>query len=311
MPRAHRLRNALIGCGFPSLLIGCATFSGLSAQEAAPLVLQLPASTEALGLGNVFPVSGRDADAVFYNAGALVAARGIGLAGQRFAPGSTLVGASAALPWLGGGVGLGIQSLAYDATSDSLPPTLSDLVTDGEVAVAEMVASLGYARELGPIDLGVVGKVVEERWGGVRASAFAADLGATAEVAFFTLGLAVQNIGSDLSFAGVDLAMPERVAVSGSFEPEPLGPLDIRAAAAIARRSDGEIIPAGGLDVRFWPVQGRTFIGRVGLQRVPEGPSQPLSFGLAFWGDSFAVEYGFQSFEGPHDAHRLGVRWRQ
>ncbi len=311
MLRAHDPRNALLGRGMLALLIGLPAPSPLSAQVTAPLVLQLPASTEALGLGNAFPVSGRDADAVFYNPGALVAARGIGLAGQRFGPGSTLLGASAALPWLAGVVGLGVQSLAYDAASDSLPPTVSDLLSDGEVAVAELAASLGYARELGPVSLGVVGKLLEERLGGGRASTFAADLGATAEVAFLTLGLAIQNIGSDLTFDGVELAMPDRVTLSGAFEPESLGPLDVRAAAAISRRSDGEIIPAGGLDVRYWPVRGRTFIGRVGVQRVPDGPARPLSFGLAFWGDSFAVEYAFQAFDGSHDTHRAGVRWRQ
>jgi hypothetical protein len=285
MLRICHLRAALLGCGMLTPLLGGAPSVPLSAQESAPLVLQLPASTEALGLGNVFPVSGRNADAVFYNAGALVAARGIGLSGQRVGSGSTLLDASGALPWHGGVVGLGIQSLAYDATSDSLPPTLSDLLTDGEVAVSELAASLGYARELGPVNLGMVGKLLEQRLGGVRASAFAADVGATTEVAFFTLGLAVQNIGSDLSLDGVELAMPDRVTLSGAFEPEPLGPLDVRAAAAVWRRSDGEIIPAGGVDVR--------------------------SFGLGFWGDSFAVEYAFQSFDGAHDAHRVGLRWRQ
>lgn len=311
MPRICHLRIVLLGLGMLTPPIGGPTSFPLSAQESAPLVLQLPASTEALGLGNVFPVSGRDADAVFYNAGALAAARGIGLAGQRMGSSSTLLGASGALPWLGGAVGLGVQSLAYGANSDSLPPTLSDLLADGEVAVAELAASIGYARDLGPVGLGIVGKLLEERLGGARASAFAADVGATTQVAFLTLGLAIQNIGSDLSLGAVELAMPDRVTLSGAFEPEPLGPLDVRAAAAVWRRSDGEIIPAGGLDVRYWPVQGRTFIGRIGVQRVPDGPAQPLSLGLAFWGDSFALEYAFQAFDGPHDAHRVGLRWRQ
>ncbi|NIU74791.1 MAG: hypothetical protein GWN71_14765, partial [Gammaproteobacteria bacterium] len=180
--------------GALALLTWAPPASHLDGQEQAPLVLGLPASTEAMGLGNVFPVSGRDADAVFYNPAALAVARGMGVAGQRYGSGSTLLTGSAALPWLGGGVGLGIQSLAYDAASDTAAPTLSDLVNDGGTAVAEMAASLGYAREVGPLSLGVVAKLLEQRLGSARASAWAADLGATAEVAFLTLGLAIQNV---------------------------------------------------------------------------------------------------------------------
>jgi hypothetical protein len=106
------------------------------------------------------------------------------------------------------------------------------------------------------------------------------------------------------------LELPDRVTLSVAFEPEPVGPFDMRAVGAVARRTDGEIIPAGGVDIRFWPVQGRTFIGRIGLQRVPHGPAKPLSFGLAFWGDAFAVEYAFRNYD-EASAHRIGVRWRQ
>jgi hypothetical protein len=36
-----------------------------------------------------------------------------------------------------------------------------------------------------------------------------------------------------------------------------------------------------------------------------------LTFGLAFWGDAFSLEYAFQGYEGSDDTHRFGVRWRQ
>jgi len=57
-------------------------------------------------------------------------------------------------------------------------------------------------------------------------------------------------------------------------------------------------------------VQGRTFIARVGVQRVPDGPAKPVTFGLAFWGDAFVVEYAFRDYSDA-SAHRVGVRWRQ
>ena len=132
------------------LLVGVPFPDTATAQAPAPLLFDLPASTEAMGLGNVFPVSGRDASAVFYNPGALAEARGAGVAAQRIGQGSTLFTGSAALPWLGGGVGFGVQALADDARSGA-PPTEADLVSDGDEAVSEMSASLGYAREVGPV----------------------------------------------------------------------------------------------------------------------------------------------------------------
>lgn len=290
----------------------CASLAGgpLVAQAPAPVVLDLPASTEALGLGTVFPVSGRDSDALFYNAGVLADARGIGVAAQRIASSGTLLTASGAASWGGGGVGVGVQSLAYDARMGT-PPDASDLSSRGELAVAELVASVGYGRVLGPIRAGAVGKLVEARIGGTRASGLALDLGIATELAFGTVGLAVQNLGPELELGTFDMPMPDRVTLAGSFEPVPFGPLDVRAAAAVSRRTDGEVAPGVGLDVRYWPVEGRTFIGRVGARRVPDGSALPVTFGLAFWGDALALEYAFQAHRAADDAHRLGVRWRR
>ena len=292
-----------------ALALGCSFPLPLDGQTRAALVLGLPASTEAMSLGDVFPVSGRDADAVFYNPAALTAARGVGVAGQRIGSGTAMFGASGALPWLGGGVGIGVQALSYDVGENGRPVE-ADVVSGGSVAVAELVATIGYGREWGPVRLGAAGKMVEQRIGTRRGATGAVDLGATADVAFMTLGLAVQNLGPDLRLGNEDMGLPDRVTLSGAFEPEPVGPFDMRAVAAVARRTDGEIIPAGGVDIRFWPIQGRTFIGRVGVRRVADGPARPVTFGLAFWGDGFAVEYAFQGYDGA-DAHRVGVRWRQ
>lgn len=295
---------------FRSLVAAWLAAGGVAAQAPAPLILELPASTEAMGLGNVFPVSGRDADGLFYNPATLDRASGVGVAVQRFGSRSTILTGSGALPWLGGGIGVGVQALAYDAGEGGVP-TENDLVSDGDVAVSEMAASVGYAREVSGLRLGMAGKVLEQRIGRANASTVAIDLGVTADVAFLTLGLAVQNLGPDLGLGEVELELPDRIALAGSFEPEPLGPLDVRAAAAVSRRGDGEIIPAGGVDIRYWPVQGRTFIVRIGARRVPDSPADPLAFGLAFWGDAIAVEYAFQSYTGTEDAHRIGLRWRQ
>lgn len=302
--------NRLFSLAFAGLSLTLLSTDGARAQVSAPLVFDLPASTEAMGMGNAFQLAAGDADAVFYNPGALAGAGGTGVAVQRLATGARLLTGSGALSWLGGGVGVGVQALSYDAVGGAAP-THSDLESGGDLAVSEMAASVGYARSVGSVQLGAVAKLVEQRIGASTAATGAVDLGATVDVAFVTLGLAVQNLGPDVRLAEMDLAMPYRIALGGSFEPEPVGPLDVGAAASLSYRNDGELIAAGGVDIRYWPIQGRTLIARIGASNVPEGGAKPLTFGLAFWGDAIALEYAFRVYDGTDDAHRFGVRWRQ
>ena len=59
-------------------------------------------------------------------------------------------------------------------------------------------------------------------------------------------------------------------------------------------------------------MRGRTFVGRVGVRRVPEGEASPVSLGFAFWGDDLVLEWAWQPFGDPVDAgtHRFGIGWR-
>jgi hypothetical protein len=65
-----------------------------------------------------------------------------------------------------------------------------------------------------------------------------------------------------------------------------------------------------GLQVGYWPINGRTFVGRVGVQRVPEGAGSPLTLGVAYWGDDLALEWAYRSFGDVGGTHRFTVRWR-
>ncbi len=80
---------------------------------------------------------------------------------------------------------------------------------------------------------------------------------------------------------------------------------------ALTRRDDGELLAGAGLEVGYWPINGRTFVARIGVERVPEGEASPLTLGFAFWGDDLVLEWAFRDFgtlgEGTH---RFGVRWR-
>ena len=82
----------------------------------APLVLQLPASTRALGMGNAW-VAGRDQDVIFYNPSQLAVGTGLGVSLERYRSGSTLGTMSASTPLGGGAIGIGIQMLDYGSAA--------------------------------------------------------------------------------------------------------------------------------------------------------------------------------------------------
>ena len=55
---------------------------------------------------------------------------------------------------------------------------------------------------------------------------------------------------------------------------------------------------------------GRTFIGRVGVRRVPGDGASPFTFGFCFRGDAITIEYAYEEFAAPGASHRLGLGWR-
>jgi hypothetical protein len=66
-----------------------------------------------------------------------------------------------------------------------------------------------------------------------------------------------------------------------------------------------------GLEVGYWPVNGRTFVGRVGYRyRSDDFTACPLTFGAAFLGDNISLEYAYQGFDDGDPSHRFSVGWR-
>jgi hypothetical protein len=279
---------------------------------ALPRVLELPASTRAQALGDAYMMNARHAEAIFYHPALLRGASGFGMDIQRWDTKSSATAISAAMSWLGGSVGVGLQTLQYGApdAATASPAGQDDLFTLGPLPVSERVASVGYARELFGIDVGLVTKFVEERVGGSRDATVLWDAGVASDVGPVKVGLSYQNVGQDLTILGADVDRPDRLTLGAGAYGKQLGPLDVGLTAAVSRVG-GETIPAGGLEVGYWPIRGRTFVGRVGVRRVPHGDANPLSVGAAYWGDNLVLEWAYQPFDGElSGTHRFGVRWR-
>ncbi len=289
--------------------------TGAQAQDRGrgPVILDVPASTTALAMGNAFQLSGGSSEAIFYNPALLLRATGFGLAAQRFGSRSTALTLSAGTSWWKGAVGVGLQTLSY-STDATTPQAIAlgqrDLLTGGATAVSELIATLAYAQEVFGVRWGVAGKLIEQRMAGSKDAVPAVDLGASITLGPITVGLSAQNLGPDLTVTGVETELANRVTAGASLRRRPVGPLDLGASAAITRMADGTVIPAFGGEVAWWPVTGRTFIGRIGVRRVEDGAADEVTFGAAFVGDAITIEYAFQGFDDADGAHRFGVSWR-
>jgi len=278
-----------------------------------PRVFELPASTRAMGLGDAYMMNAGHADAIFYHPALLTGASGFGIEMQRWGDDASSVAMSAATQWVGAGIGIGLTMLQYGAPAGgtfAAPQGQDHLFTQGPVAVSERAIVLGYAREILGLDIGVNGKIVEERIGTARDAAGLFDVGAAGAVGPVRIGLTVRDIGEDPLVADPD-ATPRIVLGAGSYGRQ-VGIFDLGASAA-ATWSDERTTVSGGVEVGYWPVRGRTFVARIGFQKPDEGSDMsPVSLGFSFWGDDVTAEWAFRPYGGDESGgtHRFALRWR-
>ena len=126
-----------------------------------------------------------------------------------------------------------------------------------------------------------------------------------------TVGVSAQNLGPDLKMSGESVSLPQRYTLGATSERTWVGPLDLAGTAAVTYRVDGQWIPAAGLEIAWWPLAGRTLVGRLGYRRIPDSVSaRDWTAGAAFEGDNLSLEYAYQEYDGYDAAHHIGVRWR-
>jgi len=296
-------------------LLSLLTLAGPAAaqpHDPAPLVLLLPGGTRALGVGNAF-VAGRGPEVLFYNPGQMSILRGTTLSVERFGSASTLGTLSTVGPFGKVHLGAGVQYLDYDASpSLSFFTTPAALTLRGTANSSSLAATVAVTAQWKGVRFGVSGKYVEERIGESHAGVAAFDLGAARDVMRGTIGVSVQNLGEDLELQGLVGELPTR-ATLGAALPSILVSsfFDFTAFASVSRERDGRIVPGGGAELLYQPVQGWTFIGRAGARRVRDVPGRaesPLTLGGSFGLDRLWIDYAFQPYRGPGSAHRVAIR---
>ncbi|MEZ4417137.1 MAG: hypothetical protein R3E10_15395 [Gemmatimonadota bacterium] len=281
--------------------------------QGTPSVLELTHSARSAALGGAYPLADPLADVLFAAPGRIGDARGLSLFHADFGANGRGFTAAGAADWWGGGVAGGVQVLSYGVASedpDALPPRESRLGDDGPVPVSEAVLSAGFGREVFDVDVGAALKLVEMRLGAVRASTVGVDVGAAHALGPVSVALSLQNLGGDLSFPGGSRSLPTKVALGLGTQRRPLGPLDLGAAGAVTRLVDGEVEAGAGVELSYWPINGRTFSGRAGYRHAVDEDLRGLTLGGGFAGDQIRIDYAWQSAGDGRGHHRFGLSWR-
>jgi hypothetical protein len=278
------------------------------------MVLDLPASTRALGMGTAYFLAGNESDLLFANPALLTDATGFQISGSTWGLESFAGRASGAGEWLGGGLGFGLRVLEYGATSDRSEVVAGDegqLLGEGRFGAGQLAATLGYGREFGPVKVGASGHLIRDRLSSSGSTTAAFDVGVATELFDVTVGLSAQNLGPRMDLAGESIPLPQRFSLGASSPRAWVGPLDIAGTAAVTYRVDGTWIPAAGVEVAWWPIVGRTIVGRAGYRHVPDGSmARSWTAGGALEGDRISFEYAYQGYEDFEAAHHLGIRLR-
>jgi len=295
-----------------SLLLLAPLTAGAQAIGIGPVVLQLPASTRAIGFGNAY-VGVREPEAVFYNPAQLGIRPGVAISAERYGSAST-AGAFASTYVFGPiGFGVGVQMLDFDSGSPGYPggaPNGEQLLTPGQFSASSLVAAVAVEMAYKGIRWGVTGKVAEDRVAGERDGVLLADVGAAKEIGPVTAGVTVQNLGTNPKMVGTSAELPMRATLGVASGGLPVGPLDLALSTAVSVRRGGRVSPAGGVELGYVPIEGVTFAGRVGGRLPEKNAEAPVTLGASFTFDRVSIDYGFEPYQGPGSGHRVGVRIR-
>ncbi|MEJ7811943.1 MAG: PorV/PorQ family protein [Gemmatimonadaceae bacterium] len=281
----------------------------------AAAFLRLPASARALALGGAYPAAGGDDAAIFYNPAqlAVVGRRAAGLSLQRYLEATTLGSFAAAARVGSGTAAVGLHALDYGGVDEIVADAsgADGARTGRTISAADYALSLGYAVSRGRLRAGGAAKLIRQQLAGLSGSAWAADIGAAADLRpGMTVAIAARNLGGSLALGGVRAPLPSSLRVAASVPIVAAGAWSVVGTGELSRARQGSGEGAGGAEV-VWNSSTRfAVIGRAGAAWRGSGDiASPLTVGGGIRTGFLALDYAYQALDGAPGSHRLGVRW--
>ena len=294
----------------------------LSAQggESGTIVLEHPASARSLALGGAMAAV-RDGDAALFANPALVDTRSgssASMSGQRYLAGSTLAAASAATSALGGSIAIGLRGLNYGSVNEYVPDTINfggqrGVPTGRDVTASEFALTAGYGRAMRRLRIGGAVRYVRQQIANESGGTTSIDVGLATDMSHgVVLGVAVQNIGPDLTLATTPSPLPHLVR-AGLAVPLHLGPLGALVAGEAVARRGGDVVPRAGAELWWRTANGVTITARGGARggRGSDVLSR-VTYGGGIAAAHVALDYAYQGMAAlGGGAHRVGIRFQR
>ncbi len=286
---------------------------GAQSVVRAPSILLVPASTRALGMGNV-GIASRDDDVLFYNPAQLAIARGTSAQVEWFPQESHAGTVSSVLRFWKGGLAVGASAREYQIPVFVNPGPV--LIGTSPVDTSSLVGAIGIGQTFKGFRVGATAKYAEETSNLLHFAKGAADVGVARD--FFsrivTVGLSVQNLGSTsddeaTQVTGTRVELPLRETLGAAVSTE-AGPFDLVATAdAMYGRAEEHVRPAGGVELGWSWLSGYEIAVRAGA-RDPEPGEEAFTAGAGFTRDRVSIDYALETVAGARVAHRIGIRIR-
>ncbi len=290
-----------------TVAVAAQTHAQSLAPAAEPLVLMLPVSTRAIGLGNA---SVRDDYAIFYNPARISQTNGIGATFARYGSNGTF-GALASGTTVGPlNFGWGVELVQFRAlASSAYPYAPAELVMDGTRPAISLAAMAGAEYTVKRFDIGVGLKFAEDRVDAaapalaIQRNMLLADVGTTHALFGGTAEFAVQNIGDRTT-----VPVPT-TAKLGFTRTARTDQLDFAFAGEITERQRW-IGGGGGAEIGYGWIEGWSAALRAGARRPETSGQRPVAIGATLNADRLVLDYALEFFEGNRYAHHITVRWR-
>ncbi len=284
----------------------------LQAQTPArgPILFEFPISAREVALGGAPQIGSADPNHLF-SSPAMIGSGGFRVSAMPLGDRFSAISMATAFRAFGGGIAVGVRTLDYqDVAGGNTRGGIDPIVTDGPVGYSTQAATLGYTRDYFGFDFGVAGSFFSQRSGARREGGYSVDLGVARQLGDFDLSFTARNLGATTEIDGVEIDPPINLELVAGAYGQQLGPLDLGVAGRVGRRDDEEFVYGGGLEVGYYPIQGRTFIARVGAQNVPDGRASPLTLGGSYLGDSIILEYAYRAVNELESLHVFTIGWR-
>jgi hypothetical protein len=268
--------------------------------------LKLGAGARAAAMGDAFAAVADDASAVYWNPAGLTqlkspevtAMQNSGLVGTQY---QVVAGA---LPVTNGALGISFYRMDYgsiDSFSASDTP-------EGSVSAGDLAAGLsGAHRFTDALSAGATVKFVQEKIDGTSASAFAGDAGLLWKQGRFSIGAAVQHLGSAMKFVKESESLPTTLRADAAARVTER--LVVAAGVAKARDNDAEV--HAGAEV----LVGNVLSVRGGYAVVPGntadyGGMAGVSGGIGLALGRFSLDYAIRPFGDLGLSHRISLTAR-